>query len=188
MEKGVLEPGDLICFRKGEFAFDQAKQCLLPLQQELIKIRGKEEGWECLFYDPSTKGCRIYEHRPLECRTLMCWDTRTIEQLIDSTDRLTRSHLVPEGSGLAALIQEHEDRCGLDTVAQMLQHDPGDLVQVRQAILDLCFYDLDFRQALKQRIAVQDHVLACYFGRPLYRAVLGYDPWLGSEDFLRYFI
>ncbi len=184
----VLSPDTLICFRKGEFAFDQARQCLAPLTQELIKIRGKEKGWECLFYDPSTRGCGMYENRPLECRTLMCWETKGIEELITSNDRLNRFHLVPEDSGLAALIKEHESHCALEHVARILRPGGAEKPGVRQEILDMCSYDMSFREALKQRAGIDDHVLECYFGRPLFRAVLGYDDWLGSEDFLRYFL
>ena len=187
LEEKVLEPGDLVCFRKGEFAFDQAGQCLAPLDQELLKIRGKEDGWECLFYDPSTRGCLIYGDRPLECRTLMCWDTGPIEEVMGRDDRLTRLHLVPGDSGLGELIREHESRCGLGRVRAITEKGDVETRALRQEILDLCFYELSFREAISQKTGTPDNVLECYFGRPLFRAVRGYDPWFGSDDFLGYF-
>lgn len=187
IDDGILDPGDLVCFRKGEFVFDQARECLVPLSQELIKIRGKNGGWECLFYDPSVRGCLIYAHRPVECRTLMCWDTGPIEEVMNRDDRLTRAHLVPEESGLAALIAEHEARCGLQRIAGIIQDPERDPLSLRREILDVCSYDLSFRETLVQKIGAGMTALECYFGRPLYQALLGHDPWFGSEDFLGYF-
>ncbi len=188
LEGKVLEPADLVCFRKGEYAFDQAGQRLAPLEKELVKIRGKKGSWECRFYDPALKGCRIYGHRPLQCRVLMCWNTRPIEELMRSGERLTRLELVPEGSALAGLIMEHETRCALSTVGSIVREDGMDAVGARQKILDMCSYDLSFRDALREKTGVLENVLECYFGRPLFRAVLGYAPWFASSDFLGYFV
>lgn len=188
IDEGVLDPGDLVCFRKGEFVFDQARESLVPLEEELIKIRGKQGSWECLFYDPAIRGCQIYRNRPVECRILTCWDTGPIEELMNRDDRLTRSHLVPEKSGLAELIREHEARCGLHLVDAVVRTNDMDTPSVRREILDICSYDLSFRETLVQKTRTGMTELECYFGRPLYRAVLGYDPWLGSEDFLGCFL
>ncbi len=187
IETGVLSPEDIICFRAGEFAWDQAAGRLQPLTQELLKIRGKGGTWECLFYDAPSCGCGIYSGRPLECRTLMCWDTAPLEHVMKTEQRLQRSDLVPPDSGLGALMADHEDRCSLGRVAdRVAEHGEGS-PEVRAAVMEMCSYDRCFRQALREKTGAGDHVLECYFGRPLFRAVRGYDPWFESEDFLKEF-
>ncbi len=32
------------------------------------------DSYECVFYDRSNNGCKIYEERPLQCRTFPFWD------------------------------------------------------------------------------------------------------------------
>lgn len=188
VEFRVLEPGDLVCFRKGEFAFDQLGQRVAPLERELIKIRGKGGSWECCLYDPQAKGCRIYQNRPLECRTLMCWDTGPMEELMQRDDRLTRAHLVAEDSAMAQLIRLHEEQCGLDRVAALIREGDMQSAATRQELIDLCLYDLSFREVVVEQAGLQENLVECFLGRPLFRAVLGYDPWLGSHDFLRHFV
>lgn len=187
IEQGVFSCDDIVCYRKGELAYDQAKGRLEPLKTELLKLRGKEGTWECVFYDPGTRGCRIYDGRPLECRTLMCWDTKPLEKIMTDDNRLQRRDLVPEGSGLAELIADHEAHCALEKVTRLLDSDASKYRDGRAEIIDICLYDQRFREAFQEKIEAAGPVLECYFGRPLFRAVRGYDPWFESEDFLRYF-
>ena len=39
-----------------------------------IKERIVEGSHECIFYDAPSNGCKIYEARPLQCRTFPFWD------------------------------------------------------------------------------------------------------------------
>lgn len=39
-----------------------------------IKENKKDDSYECVFYDASSNGCKIYEARPLQCRTFPFWD------------------------------------------------------------------------------------------------------------------
>ena len=39
-----------------------------------IKERKVDNSYECVFYDASTNGCRVYEVRPIQCRTFPFWD------------------------------------------------------------------------------------------------------------------
>ena len=39
-----------------------------------IKERKFGESYECVFYDRESNGCKIYEARPLQCRTFPFWD------------------------------------------------------------------------------------------------------------------
>jgi len=39
-----------------------------------IKEIKYDESYECIFYDRESNGCRIYEARPLQCKTFPFWD------------------------------------------------------------------------------------------------------------------
>lgn len=39
-----------------------------------IKEENYQNGYRCIFFDPLKKGCKIYEHRPLQCRTFPFWE------------------------------------------------------------------------------------------------------------------
>jgi len=39
-----------------------------------IKENKVGNSYECVFYDSATNGCKIYEERPLQCRTFPFWD------------------------------------------------------------------------------------------------------------------
>ncbi|MDD2906372.1 MAG: YkgJ family cysteine cluster protein [Sulfurimonas sp.] len=39
-----------------------------------IKEQVYNDSHECIFYDRVTNGCKIYEARPLQCRTFPFWD------------------------------------------------------------------------------------------------------------------
>ena len=39
-----------------------------------IKERKFNDSYECIFYDRESNGCKIYEARPLQCRTFPFWD------------------------------------------------------------------------------------------------------------------
>lgn len=39
-----------------------------------IKENKVGDSYECVFYDNKTNGCKIYEARPIQCRTFPFWD------------------------------------------------------------------------------------------------------------------
>lgn len=39
-----------------------------------IKENRYKDEFECVFYDRDTNGCKIYEARPIQCRTFPFWD------------------------------------------------------------------------------------------------------------------
>ena len=68
---GVLNKADVYTLRIGEVARN-IDDTLMVIQQEMIKIKGQGESWSCLFYDDDENACKIYDHRPAECRALQC--------------------------------------------------------------------------------------------------------------------
>ena len=103
IEKGRIPSKYLYAIRKGELAHDNVKGRLMPVDSDIIKIKGKEGTWTCIFFDAHNKGCSIYSDRPLECRALKCWDTVELEKMY-AGHRLTREDLVSKVEGLWDLI------------------------------------------------------------------------------------
>ena len=168
---------DLVCLRRGELAYDPRRDGLAPLPEELLKIRGKDDGWECLYFSRQPVACSIYDHRPLECRSLSCTDTGGIFQAMD-TPALTRRDIVAPGSALWECIAEHER---LFQVTEAMRHASGLRVgtDVPEELHSLIRHELHFRHGFAQRVAARDEDLWAYFGRPLWMVLAAVDRRFG---------
>lgn len=161
----VLAYADLFTLRRGEPARDQFQERLLPLETELVKIKGAgDPDWACIFLtDPA--GCGIYASRPLECRLLSCRDTAPLARAYAS-GRLARAHILPPGSALAQLAREHEARCPVPELARRLTAARSGDSAAARAVSDMLGYDRAFRAALVEKGLPAD-VLPFLLGRPL---------------------
>ncbi|MEJ2109457.1 MAG: YkgJ family cysteine cluster protein [Acidobacteriota bacterium] len=109
-DEGILRFSDVYTIRKGEPVLDNVKGKLDTLSQELIKIKEPLETRQCFYYDEPSKSCRIYEKRPLQCRTQECWSPDALEKLW-SRDKLTRKDFFNNDEELMGLIEIHNQRC-----------------------------------------------------------------------------
>ena len=167
VDDGQIPARCLITLRRGELVRDNVKGTLAPLSEEIIKIKGLAGRWTCRFYDQASRGCRIYDHRPLECRALNCQDTRRIEEIYQAT-RLTRKDLLSDMNGLWELIEDHEQRCsyaGLRARVEAGTHE-GRLIQ-EEAILEILRLDVHVRQLAVEKGQLDSRMLDFIFGRPL---------------------
>lgn len=90
--EGALPLEALVCLRAGEWARDDARGVLRPLDRELLKLAGTGEPghpWRCLYYRDGA-GCGIYARRPVQCRVLLCADTAPLEALLANRQNLGR--------------------------------------------------------------------------------------------------
>jgi len=148
--------------------WDNVQNKVVLLKQELIKIRSissSDKG--CIYYDHTHKSCTIYAHRPLQCRVLKCWDTRELERIY-SHKRLNRSMLIKEGSAMAQLIAEYENKCSVDHTTTLIKNiTPENQEDTLQKINEIMAYDRSFRLTLKEKVNITDLELEFYFGRPM---------------------
>jgi Fe-S-cluster containining protein len=79
IESGRIAPGQLLTLRPGESGFSPALDRVVALDREVVTIRSRPEGG-CPFFDPAI-GCRIYGHRPRQCRQLECWRPESMDEL-----------------------------------------------------------------------------------------------------------
>ncbi len=164
----LLLPEHLITIRKGELAHYPVSGKLSAFKEELLKISGSQGTWRCRFFDVKEKVCTIYDHRPLACRVLKCWDTREIMALAGK-DLLSRQDVAKQGSPLAEAVQTHEKLypCpDLEVFAGKLPRPNGKIVKKVEAMVN---GDLDFRKEVVQTCNLSLAQEMFFFGRPLFQ-------------------
>jgi Fe-S-cluster containining protein len=181
IDKGVIPSRYLYTIRKGELARDNVKGCLKLVESDIIKIKGKEDTWVCIFFDEIKKGCTIYNDRPLECRALKCWDTRELEQIY-ATTRLTRRDLVSGVNGLWDLIEDHQARCDYNKIQPLIKDLTGvNHTRARQKLLEIIRYDAEIRNLVISRGGLDADMLDFLFGRPLTQTLGNYGIKIQQE-------
>jgi hypothetical protein len=178
IDDGRIPARCLFTLRRGERVRDNVKGTLVSLSEEIIKIKGCAGRWTCLFYDRSTRGCAIYDHRPLECRVLDCRDTRRIEAVY-GTRRLRRQDLLSGVDGLWALIEDHERRCSYEGLRALLAEGAhqGRLNQ-EETILEILRFDAHVRLLAVEKGGLDSRMLDFIFGRPLCDTIKMFDSQL----------
>jgi Fe-S-cluster containining protein len=175
IDDGRIPARCLFTIRRGERVRDNVKGALVPLSEEVIKIKGCAGGWTCLFYDPATRGCGIYDHRPLECRALNCRDTRRIEAVYETT-RLTRQDLLSGVNGLWELIEDHEQRCSYEGLhARVGEGTHEGRLKQEKAIQEILRFDAHVRQLAVEKGGIDSRMLDFLFGRPLADTIKMFD-------------
>jgi len=174
IEKGKIPSKHLYTIRKGELAHDNVKGCLMPVDSDIIKIKGKKDSWTCMFFDEVKKGCTIYDDRPLECRVLRCWDTRELEQIYAIT-RLTRKDFVSRIKGLWDLVKDHQARCDYKKIQPLIKDLAGsNNDHARRKLLEIIRYDAEIRKLVVSRGGLDADMLDFLFGRPLTKTLRNY--------------
>ena len=165
-EKGILERSHVYTLRKGEVVRN-IDDTLVVLEQEIIKIKGQVEAWTCMFYDNDQGACTIYDHRPLECRALKCWDLRGFKEVM-ARPCLLRRDLIKPDDGILKIIGAHEQRCAYETLESAVRRLPRpDSDKTVEKILDLLQYDHYMRPFLAEKLKVDRNEMDFFFGRPL---------------------
>jgi Fe-S-cluster containining protein len=182
VDAGLIAANCLFTIRRGELARDNVKEALVPMAEEVIKIKGQDGRWTCLFYDRDHRQCGIYAHRPLECRALNCRDTSQIETVY-ATGRLTREDLLAQMEGLWDLIVDHEARCGYDRLRDLVAKGTvGKQLKMEAEILEILRYDAHLRTLTVETGGMDAGMLDFIFGRPLAETIGMFDLRLVKEQ------
>jgi Fe-S-cluster containining protein len=171
IEKGTIALRHLFTIRKGERVSDPIRGAVLPVDAELIKLKGGRNTWICTFFDEQDVSCRIYTDRPLECRLLKCWDTAELEEIY-ARDRLTRRHLLEGVAGLWELVTEHEARCSYAKLGELMaQFKSGRQKKTENAVAEIVAYDRHLRRLAVEKGRIDSEILDFLFGRPLHKTL-----------------
>jgi Fe-S-cluster containining protein len=174
VEKGVVLVKHLYTIRAGELSYDNIKRHLIPATTDIIKIKGQKGSWTCFFLNVKKNQCRIYDHRPLECRALKCWDTKEIEKIY-ATNRLTRQDLLSGIEGLWDLIKDHQARCSYEHLKHFVDALEGDEKDAAlQGLLKIIAYDAEMRKLAVQKGSLDPEMADFLFGRPFTKTLKGY--------------
>ncbi len=167
--EGKLLPVQLITHRKGEPAWDPAKGELISLPQEMIKIRTVEGGRACMLYNATAKACSIYEHRPVECEALKCWDTADIEAMF-LKDLLTRRALFNRSGTLMQLVEAYEKAIPVEDIlffsSASVSQEPEDRARAAEHMELVARIDSQFREQACKTLGLGKDDLLFYFGSP----------------------
>eukprot|EP00828_Plagiopyla_frontata_P003292 TRINITY_DN10943_c0_g1_i3.p3 TRINITY_DN10943_c0_g1~~TRINITY_DN10943_c0_g1_i3.p3 ORF type:complete len:312 (-),score=78.14 TRINITY_DN10943_c0_g1_i3:1013-1948(-) len=166
IQDGTIQLADIVTLRPGERVYDQPAQQLLKLDSEILKIKGRDNTWTCLFFSPEGNACGIYETRPVECDLLFCKDTAPLAAMYEK-DRLTRSDILPEGHPLLDLIAEHGSRCAPDLVEETAKAARGGTQDAGAALREMVLYDQEMRRLVAEKSGMGRGVNEFLFGRPL---------------------
>jgi Fe-S-cluster containining protein len=168
LEGGRIDRGSLFTLRNREVAWDNIRGRLVAVDGERVKIR-EREGGGCIFYDESGRACTIYAHRPAQCAALNCWDPAEFEEVY-RRPRLTRADIVSQGA-LLGLIEEHERRCGHDTLEQHVRGIAAKGDEALQAVLEMLRFDFHLRPLAREKLGIPPQEMDFLFGRPLVRTI-----------------
>lgn len=174
LQQGLIPLRDLITIRKGEFAHNPVSGKVQATNAEIVKLRGTGREWTCCYFDPATKGCTIYDNRPLACGTLKCWDPTDSLKLVE-TDLLSRLDILRRNDLFQNMVREYEECCPLPdftTLAAKLVNTPQETIIILEKFVNR---DLEFRS---RAVAQSDTILQeemFLFGRPLFQLLQSFD-------------
>jgi Fe-S-cluster containining protein len=163
--EGPIKRSDLYTLRAGELVRDNIRGGLKRTEREFIKVRERKETGACIFYDDPGKQCTIYEHRPIQCAAMKCWDERDFIQVYREP-KADRRDLIHDRN-LLRLMEAHEERGGY----ALLERDVRDIETIGEKavekILAILKVDHDIRSLTQQKLGVDSDDLDLIFGRPL---------------------
>ena len=159
---------DLVTIRKGEFAYNPVADRVQATKAEIVKLRGTGREWTCCYYDPMSRGCTIYDNRPMACGVLKCWDPEESLSLVE-TDLLGRIEILGQNELLKGLIAEYERACPVPDFTSLpdaFLENPDPIIA---SLEDAVNRDLQFRDRVvtKSKQILEEEMFL--FGRPLFQ-------------------
>ena len=169
LENNVLNPAHLISIRKGEPVFSPSAENPEPAQSEIVKIKGRGMEWTCLFLQEKDAACAIYEHRPLECSLLKCWETADLEK-VAGINLLSRYDIIAPQEPVLPFIKIHDEKCSLEKLALLLSAVKRESSQSQAAadLTRLVNTDMALRAQACARFNFNLDLELFFFGRPLF--------------------
>ncbi len=167
IETGAIHTRYLYTIRQGEMVRDNVSGTLIPVNGDVIKIKGRGgTDWTCIFFDEEKRLCTIYENRPLECRALKCWDISDI-RAVYKIGRITRRDLIGAVEGLWDLVADHQKRCSYEAIGKLVKPAKGGDPTASKTIIEIVQYDRNLRPLLIEKSGIDREILDFLFGRPL---------------------
>jgi Fe-S-cluster containining protein len=164
VEAGVIAAKDLYTIRKGELAWDNVIEALTVAQEEILKVKEKQEGG-CIFYDDAAKACTIYEKRPAQCSAMACWDIAEFMKVYEEA-KLVREDVIKDRV-LLGLMEAHEKRCSYKDLESHVKAVETEGEKAVEKIIEVLKFDFQMRPFLLQKLGLNPDEMDFLFGRPL---------------------
>jgi Fe-S-cluster containining protein len=174
VEDGIIPGSRLFTVRPGEPVHENVAGKIVWADSEMIKIKGSGRHWTCDYYLKETASCRIYDHRPVECRVMKCWDTEDIETIYGQR-LLTRKMLLSHMAEIWDLVEDHQHRCDYRRVRELTPkirfgNSREDAAELEQMVR----YDLAIRQLVVEQAGIEENMLDFLFGRAMTTTIVGF--------------
>ena len=169
LEQKFIDRESLITIRQGEPVFSLEADKPQISGKEIVKLKGKNTEWTCIFYEQETSSCSIYLHRPLECILLKCWDTTELEA-VAGKKLLSRCEIISQNEPVMRYIQKHERECGLEILTQIdINNQKSIDKNVLAKLTGLVNKDLAIRSEALNQLNLTLDLELFYFGRPVFK-------------------
>ena len=158
----------LVTIRRGESVYNPVSGRLECVPKEMIKVRGRGEGWSCLFYHEEGALCDIYKHRLLECRLLKCWDTRDIERVV-ARGTICRRDVINRNDPVVNIIETHDRECPANEVENLITEAASgrDREKALARLAAFVGKDMSVRSFAVSELGLRPDYELFIFGRPL---------------------
>jgi Fe-S-cluster containining protein len=168
IDQKLIPRKNLVTIRKGEFAYTPVFESVEATEREIVKLKGTGREWTCCYYDPESRGCTIYENRPMACGILKCWDPEDSLALVGK-DLLSRLEIVRHDKSLIDLIKEYEHVCPLPdfkTLSEAILKNPEEIIANLESLINR---DIQFRdRAVVKSVKILEEEMFL-FGRPIFQ-------------------
>lgn len=171
LQDGTIQLANIVTLRPGERVYDQPAQSIMPLESEILKIKGRDNSWTCIYFSPDGQNCGIYETRPLECEVLFCREPEALYAVYDKT-RLTRTDLLPENHPLLELVAEHDEACSPRLMEETAKLAREGNEEAGLRLKEMVLFDMEVRRLVAEKSSTSGDITEFLFGRPL-RVLLG---------------
>jgi Fe-S-cluster containining protein len=183
LQNNLLNLEHLITIRKGEPVFSLAAETPEPAQSEIIKIKGRDSGWTCLLFQENETKCVIYEHRPLECSLLQCWETADLEK-IAGRNLLSRYDIIEPHDPILPYLKVYDEKCSLENLTRVLSkvNSKSSQQEAIEILARMVKIDLALRSQAYARFHFSLDLELFFFGRPFFKILNQFGIHMHEEN------
>jgi len=166
---GFIKLKNLYTIRSGELVRDNIRGELIVNDKEIIKIKEKENGTGCIYYDEKAKACTIYEYRPIQCKALTCWDESEFMRVY-ARPKMDRWDIIRDKIVLG-LMNEHHKRCSYSELDKRVRQIEKEGEAAVGKILEALRFDHHIRAFTSKKLGIDLNEMDLFFGRPLTQTI-----------------
>lgn len=171
VKKGIIPKANLFTIRAGEQVSDNVNEDIRVTDVELVKVKEKQGAkGGCSLYDKKNRECTIYDHRPVQCAALKCWDTNEFKRVYKEP-AIKRVDIIKDNT-LIGLVEEHETRCSYTRLEDLVKKIKTEGEDAIIEILETLKFDYHIRPFVSEKLGIPIEEMDFLFGRLLTDTIL----------------